>query len=74
MAKTLILCDCLGSQAVDRDAIGANAELVCTRIHTALCTREIEDAAKAIAGGEAIPGPPSAPEGGAAPPEDDVPF
>ena len=54
LAKTLILCDCLGSQAVDRDAIGANAEVVCTRIHTALCTTEIEDAAKAIAGGDAI--------------------
>ena len=54
MPKTLVLCDCLGSQAVDRDAIGANAEVVCTRIHTALCTTGIDDAAKAIAGGEAI--------------------
>ena len=54
MARTLILCDCLGSQAVDRDAIGENAEVVCTRIHTALCTTQIDDAAKAIAAGEAI--------------------
>ena len=54
LATTLILCDCLGSQAVDRDAIGEHAEVVCTRIHTALCTAEIEDAAKLIADGDAI--------------------
>ena len=54
MPKTLILCDCLSSQAVDRDAIGANAELVCTRVHSALCTAGIEDAAKLIADGDAI--------------------
>ena len=54
MPKTLILCDCLGSQAVDRDAIAANAEVVCTRIHTALCTAGIDDAAKAIAAGDAV--------------------
>ena len=54
LARTLILCDCLGSQTVDRDAIGANAELVCTRIHNALCTTQIDDAAKAIADGDAI--------------------
>ncbi len=54
LARTLILCDCLGSQAVDRDAIGANADLVCSRIHNALCTTQIEDAAKAIADGDAI--------------------
>ena len=54
MPKTLILCDCLGSQAVDRDAIGEHADVVCSRIHSALCTTEIDDAAKLIGGGDAV--------------------
>ena len=54
LARTLILCDCLGSQAVDRDAIGADADVVCSRIHNALCTTQIDDAAKAIADGQAM--------------------
>ncbi len=53
MAKTLILCDCLGSQELDRDRI-ESAGVACTRIHSALCTAEAGDAAGAIAAGDAI--------------------
>ncbi len=54
LVKTLILCDCLKSQALDRASIEADVDVVCSRIHSALCTTEIDDAAKAIAEGEAI--------------------
>lgn len=52
MVKSLILCDCAKSQSLDRDAIAAASGLECSRIHTALCTTEIESAAGFIANGE----------------------
>ena len=54
MAKTLILCDCLGSQELDRDKIEAAAGVACSRIHSSLCTAEAGDAAEAISRGFAI--------------------
>ncbi|TDK50171.1 4Fe-4S binding protein [Antarcticimicrobium luteum] len=54
MTKQLILCDCLGSQTLDREALSRATGLPCSRVHTALCTREIDSAAEAIAAGEAI--------------------
>ncbi len=54
MSKTLILCDCLGSQNLDAKAIEAASGLPCSRIHTALCTDQIDDAAKVIAAGNAL--------------------
>ena len=54
MPKHLILCDCLGSQAIDADALGRATGLTCSRVHTALCTREIAAAAKAIEAGDAV--------------------
>jgi len=54
MAKTLILCDCSGSQTIDGPALSEAANLSCSKVHSALCTAEIGQAAEAIAGGEAI--------------------
>ena len=54
MTKKLILCDCLGSQSLDADAISAATGLGCSRVFTNLCEAQIEDAAKAIAGGDVI--------------------
>ncbi|MFZ5961960.1 4Fe-4S binding protein [Thalassococcus sp. BH17M4-6] len=54
MAKTLVLCDCLGSQALDAKTIGAASGLGCSRVHTALCQQQAEQAAKLMAGGDAI--------------------
>lgn len=54
MSKTLLVCDCLGSQSVDADALGAATGLSCTGCHTSLCTDQIEIAAKAISDGDVI--------------------
>lgn len=54
MAKHLILCDCLGSQKIDAAKLSETTGLKCSRIHTALCTRETAAAAKAISAGDAV--------------------
>lgn len=54
MAKQLILCDCLGSQELDAAAIEKACGVSCTKVYTALCTRETESAAKLIAAGDAV--------------------
>lgn len=54
MPKRLILCDCLGSQAIDRETLATATGLSCSRVHTALCTREIDRAAAAITEGGAL--------------------
>lgn len=54
MAKRLILCDCLGTQAIDSAVIEKQCGLACSKVHTALCTTGIKEAAKEIEQGEAI--------------------
>ena len=55
MTKTLLLCDCLNSQAPDTEALSGVAGIRCSRVHSALCTTEAEAAATAMAGdGEVI--------------------
>lgn len=54
MAKTLILCDCMGSQAIDADAIAASSGLGCSKVYTGLCTTQIEGAAKELSQGDVI--------------------
>ena len=54
MAATLVVCDCLNSQRVDRGSIEAGAGAACSRIHSALCTAEADAAAAAVAEGAAI--------------------
>ena len=54
MPKHLILCDCLGSQAIRTDAIAKATGLACSRVHSALCTSELARAAEAITTGDAI--------------------
>ncbi|MCF6316684.1 MAG: 4Fe-4S binding protein [Marinosulfonomonas sp.] len=50
----LILCDCSGSQKLDRKLLESATGLKCSRVHTALCTQELGDAAALIKGGDAI--------------------
>ena len=58
MTKQLILCNCSGSQDLDKDALEAATGLPCSRVHSGLCTTQTDDVAKAIVSGEAIrPGP-----------------
>ncbi|RLJ59921.1 4Fe-4S dicluster protein [Litoreibacter meonggei] len=54
MAKKLILCDCLGSQAVDVDAISKGSGLACSKLYTSLCVDQIDEAAKEISQGDII--------------------
>ena len=54
MTKTLVLCDCLGSQNPDVEAISSACDVICTKIHTDLCGAEIKKAADLIAKGDVI--------------------
>ncbi len=54
MSKRLILCDCLSSQSIDSDGIEKATGLPCSKVYSSLCTSQIEVAAKAIEGGDAI--------------------
>ncbi len=56
MTKKLILCDCLGSQAIDPKAVSDGCGLTCSKVYTSLCVDQIEQTAKEIvqAGGEVI--------------------
>ncbi|OYX42681.1 MAG: (4Fe-4S)-binding protein [Rhodobacterales bacterium 32-67-9] len=54
MPKHLILCDCLGSQTIAKDRVASATGLECPRVHNALCTRELAQAAEAIKAGDAV--------------------
>ncbi|MEL6508739.1 MAG: 4Fe-4S binding protein [Pseudomonadota bacterium] len=54
MPKHLILCDCLGTQSLDKDAIETATGLSCSRVHTGLCVSQLEAASTAIAAGDAL--------------------
>jgi len=54
MSKTLLVCDCLGSQKVDAAALEKATGLGCRTCFTSLCTDQIDIAAKAIAEGDVV--------------------
>ncbi|MFD1157790.1 4Fe-4S binding protein [Roseovarius aestuarii] len=54
MSKQLILCDCSGSQQIDVDSLEQATGLACSKLHSGLCTHQIDAAQAAIATGEAI--------------------
>ncbi|MEP3442207.1 MAG: 4Fe-4S binding protein [Sulfitobacter sp.] len=54
MSKTLLLCDCLGSQSVDATGLGAATGLACTGCFTSLCTTQADIAAEAIKDGDVV--------------------
>ncbi len=54
LGKTLILCDCSGSQVIDSSALSDATGAPVSKLHSALCTTQIEHAAAAISGGDAI--------------------
>ncbi len=54
MSKTLLVCDCLGSQKLDADALGKATGLTCGACHSSLCTDQIHIAAKAITAGDLV--------------------
>jgi len=54
MTRKLILCDCAGSQTLNADGITQASGLPCSRVYTALCSSQIEQAAKELSEGDAI--------------------
>ncbi|MEO3416994.1 4Fe-4S binding protein [Roseovarius sp. CAU 1744] len=54
MPKTLILCDCSGSQHLDQKAVETATGMACSKVHSGLCTHQADAARAAIAAGEAI--------------------
>lgn len=54
MAKKLVLCDCMGSQKVDADAISSACDMSCSKIYTSLCMDQLQDAARELAEGDVI--------------------
>lgn len=54
MAKTLITCDCLGTQTIDAKALSEATGLTVPAPCTALCTRQIDRAAEALTQGDTI--------------------
>ncbi len=54
MIKSLITCDCLGSQQIDHEGLARTTGLRVKKPCTALCTRQIDRAAAAIRDGDAI--------------------
>jgi ferredoxin len=54
MTKQLILCDCLGTQPIDRDGLQRTTGMKCSRVHTALCTTDLASAEAALRGGDAV--------------------
>ena len=54
MSTKLLLCDCAGSMPLDVESIGSACDVECSKVHTALCTRELDAAAAAIQQGDTI--------------------
>ncbi|MGB1516057.1 MAG: (4Fe-4S)-binding protein, partial [Paracoccaceae bacterium] len=54
MDKSLILCDCSGTNHLNSKDLSEVTGLACSQVHTALCTSQIDSAAKAVTDGKAI--------------------
>ena len=54
MPKSLILCDCAGTQQVDRAALESACGVSCSRVFTALCDGQIDRAAEAMQHGDVV--------------------
>lgn len=54
MDKTLILCDCSKSQPLSASSLDGISGINCSRIHSGLCTTQIEAAAKIMEGGNTV--------------------
>ncbi len=54
MPESLILCDCLGSQTLDPDAISASGSVVCSKVHSHLCGGEAAAAVAAMTAGNCV--------------------
>ena len=51
MTNKLLICDCMGTQSVDGDALSRVTGRPCSKLHSSLCMDQINDAAAALAEG-----------------------
>ncbi|WP_209595965.1 4Fe-4S binding protein [Ruegeria sp. HKCCSP351] len=56
MGTKLLLCDCAGTQALDPDRIESACGITCSKVHTALCTKELQSAAALMQEGDTVIG------------------
>ncbi|MCX8953978.1 (4Fe-4S)-binding protein, partial [Ruegeria sp. NA] len=54
MGTKLLLCDCAGTQALDPDRIACACGITCSKMHTALCTNELQSAAALMQEGDTV--------------------
>ncbi|SEN09813.1 4Fe-4S binding protein [Palleronia pelagia] len=54
MTKTVMLCDCLGSQKLDSDALSRASGLPCSKVHSFLCGDEIGAVEAAMGAGDVV--------------------
>ncbi len=54
MASKLLLCDCEGTQSLNADRISSACGVACSKVHTALCTRELSLAAELLGTGDQV--------------------
>ncbi len=54
MTKTLVLCDCLGSQSVDREKIAEATGLACPGVMSHACGAQLREVAEHLPGGEVM--------------------
>ena len=54
MARKLLLCDCGGTQRLDRDGIARATGMDCPAVATGLCTHQIDRVADALRGDDQI--------------------
>lgn len=54
MGKKLILCDCAGTQDLEAEKIESACGIACSKVHTALCTAELETAASLMQDGDTV--------------------
>lgn len=54
MSKSLILCNCQGSQLLDAASFASLDSVTCSKIYSGLCTHQSEQAAEAISQGNVV--------------------
>ena len=54
MSKSLILCDCMGSQPMDAERISSAGQVPCSRVFSNLCGTQLDQAAALMAEGDVV--------------------
>ncbi|NOD45972.1 MULTISPECIES: 4Fe-4S binding protein [unclassified Ruegeria] len=54
MGTKLLLCDCAGTQELDPDRIESACGVSCSKVHTALCTTQLQSAAELMQDGDTV--------------------